>query len=436
MSTSYLNNSYSNFSRRLYGFLNKPGTVLIDSGHEPREGTILGSQIDNQMPLGPPGDWSTRGLLQIYPSHAIKFFVHGREHDSDELLSYSVTLYVLPSSDPTDAEDNSSGVNNALLSWEYISRQLLPDQPVGLHVHALGVDERIYYPNKSSGEVGMFFQVLSDAVSAVPSPEDFLKRLRWPQFADSLASPESPTGASLNPSDWLEPLGLIDYFDRNRRSFHAMVTSILDHLRERQGTAPKLEPIMAVLTSYLTQDVGLMRAFIQRDPIETISPTEREIVIRQFAEFIVHKTLETQRRPLKVFLSHVRSDSATVREMYQQLGADGFDVWLDTEALQPGQHWQSEIEKAISESDVAIVCISSNSTKGRGFMQKEIQMAFAAANTKVDGATFVIPVRLDSSRLPSSLAHHQWLDYFSKDGHENLRSVLEGRARSLDLLKV
>ena len=67
----------------------------------------------------------------------------------------------------------------------------------------------------------------------------------------------------------------------------------------------------------------------------------------------------TADRKLKVFLCHAKEDKPTVRELYKQLTSEGWlDVWLDEIKLLPGQEWDIEIEKAVEQTDVVIVCHS------------------------------------------------------------------------------
>ena len=51
----------------------------------------------------------------------------------------------------------------------------------------------------------------------------------------------------------------------------------------------------------------------------------------------------TDKRPLKVFLCHARSDAIDVRALYNHLTKDGVDAWLDKEKLLPGADWEYEI---------------------------------------------------------------------------------------------
>ena len=118
-------------------------------------------------------------------------------------------------------------------------------------------------------------------------------------------------------------------------------------------------------------------------------------------------------RKLRVFLCHASQDKPVVRELYQRLLAEKWiDPWLDEEKLLPGQDWNLEIEKAVETSDAVVVCVSSVSVAKEGYIQKELRRALRIAEEKLEGAIFVLPVRLDDCEKPRQLKDKQFLDYF------------------------
>ena len=67
-------------------------------------------------------------------------------------------------------------------------------------------------------------------------------------------------------------------------------------------------------------------------------------------------------RHLKVFISYARKDGAALAQRLQaDLGATGFDAWLDTQRLAGGTTWTSEIEHAIDTSDVLLALLTAAS---------------------------------------------------------------------------
>jgi len=136
-------------------------------------------------------------------------------------------------------------------------------------------------------------------------------------------------------------------------------------------------------------------------------------------------------RPLQVFLCHSSDDKSFVRNLYNRLEADGFDPWLDEKKLLPGQDWQLEIKKAVSNSDIVIVCLSQASINKRGYVQKEVKYALDAADEQPQGTIFLIPLKLEECEIPERLGQWQWVNYFEDNGYEKLLLSLKHRASEI-----
>jgi len=120
-------------------------------------------------------------------------------------------------------------------------------------------------------------------------------------------------------------------------------------------------------------------------------------------------------RKLRVFMCHASQDKPVVRDLCRQLRAAGWiEPWLDEEKLLPGQEWDLEIEKAVEHSDVVLVCLSSHSVDKEGYIQKELRFVLNIAETKPEGAIFVVPLRLDDCPAPRRLRIWQYVDYFPR----------------------
>lgn len=143
-----------------------------------------------------------------------------------------------------------------------------------------------------------------------------------------------------------------------------------------------------------------------------------------------HLTAYLLRRPepKQIFLCHSAADKAAVRALYHRLVSDGFLPWFDEEDLLPGATWELAIRNAVRASDFVVVCLSKTSTKGVGYVHKEIKLALDAADTRPEGEIFVIPARLESCDVPERLQHLHWVDLFSDSGYPRLTEAL-GRDR-------
>lgn len=143
-------------------------------------------------------------------------------------------------------------------------------------------------------------------------------------------------------------------------------------------------------------------------------------------------------RPLRVFLCHSSADKPAVRELYQKLRAEPWiDPWLDEEELFPGDDWDFEIEKAIRETDVIIVCLSKSSITKEGYVQREIKTALDYSDEKPVGTTYIIPIRLEECKPPERLSKWQYADYFEVQRERaflRLHVSLLKRAGSLNLI--
>lgn len=134
---------------------------------------------------------------------------------------------------------------------------------------------------------------------------------------------------------------------------------------------------------------------------------------------------------LKVFLSYASEDRETVRQLYDQLLADGFDPWLDVVKLLPGMRWNEEIEIAVEESHVVIVCLSNASVSKEGYVQKEIGAILDQAERMAERSIFVIPARLQDCELPRRLRSYQAVDLYKRGGYDMLILSLELRQDQL-----
>ena len=146
----------------------------------------------------------------------------------------------------------------------------------------------------------------------------------------------------------------------------------------------------------------------------------------------------TEPRKLRVFLCHASQDKPIVRELYQRLTAESWiDPWLDEEKLLPGQDWNLEIEKAVEAADAVIVCVSTVSVAKEGYVQKELRQVLNIALEKLEGAIFILPIRLDDCAIPRQLRDKQFIDYFPDSKHvlafERLKASLKLRKDALGI---
>ena len=143
------------------------------------------------------------------------------------------------------------------------------------------------------------------------------------------------------------------------------------------------------------------------------------------------------KRKLKVFLSHAPADEAAVRQLYDQLNAEGWiDVWLAEENVLVGHDHNLEIEKAVNESELAIVCISKSSTSQQGSVQKELRLVLEMAQNMPEGVIYIVPLKLEECEPPFLLRSLRFGNYFEGErekGYQRLLASLRARAKGLGI---
>jgi hypothetical protein len=119
-----------------------------------------------------------------------------------------------------------------------------------------------------------------------------------------------------------------------------------------------------------------------------------------------------RKKKCKVFVSYSRHDESLVKPLAGLLGVAANDaVFLDVTSIKPGQKWKSEIERAIRESTVFVLCWCCESEKSK-FIAHEIKMAMHS------GGKRLAPVLFCGTPLPRSLADRQWIDLRGRVVHD------------------
>ncbi len=136
-------------------------------------------------------------------------------------------------------------------------------------------------------------------------------------------------------------------------------------------------------------------------------------------------------KPLKIFLCHSSGDKPQVEKLYAYFLQQGADPWLDSEKLLPGQDWNLEINNALDDSDVILLCLSKKSVDKEGYVQKEVRIALDRALEMPEGRIFLIPARLEECELPRRLQSYQWVDLFAANGMDKLTKALNLRAKQV-----
>jgi hypothetical protein len=129
-------------------------------------------------------------------------------------------------------------------------------------------------------------------------------------------------------------------------------------------------------------------------------------------------TAEKQR---KTFLSYSRVNKDFAIRLAKELKSEGFNIWLDQMDIPAGARWDREVEKALRESEIFMIILTSASVDSENVMD---EIGYAIDNNKR-----FLPVLLEKCEVPFRLRRFQYVDFTDKsfdDGVESAKELLRG----------
>jgi len=128
---------------------------------------------------------------------------------------------------------------------------------------------------------------------------------------------------------------------------------------------------------------------------------------------------------LKVFISYAREDREKALHYYDLFAREGVFPWIDIKNLLPGQNWDTEISRALSEANLVVLLLSPRSVNKRGFVQREANEAIDRLRYKQPTDIYVIPLLLEPCEVPTQIAGRlQYVDLSTDGAWEQVRAAL------------
>src|SRR5215469_9191700 len=115
----------------------------------------------------------------------------------------------------------------------------------------------------------------------------------------------------------------------------------------------------------------------------------------------------------ELFISYCRHDSDAANALAGTLSKAGLSVWLDREAIQEGDAFDTQIEEAIAQTRVVIVIWSEHSVKSHWV---RAEAAYALGKHKL------LPISIDQSEPPLQFMQIQTIDFRYWDRTSNHRA--------------
>lgn len=138
--------------------------------------------------------------------------------------------------------------------------------------------------------------------------------------------------------------------------------------------------------------------------------------VRPYCPFasVTHST-DTRLSP-SIFISYSHVDIALVAPVVAVLRASRNFVYLDSDSIRPGKKWREELEAAIAKSDMVMLFWCEHS-------EASIEVGKEIVAAKERGKD-LLPLLLDSTALPPTLAEYQYIDFRAAFGKAHSPSTV------------
>jgi hypothetical protein len=128
----------------------------------------------------------------------------------------------------------------------------------------------------------------------------------------------------------------------------------------------------------------------------------------------------------QVFLSHTRKEGQLAEAVTRLLESEGCSVWYDRE-IRPGLEWETEIRKALENSDSMIAILSPHAYSS-SWVREELK--YALFEERFNNKFLPVLIGEESidgfNRLPWILTKLQFLKISPKDSHDkNAKRIIE-----------
>ena len=133
-----------------------------------------------------------------------------------------------------------------------------------------------------------------------------------------------------------------------------------------------------------------------------------------------------------VFISYIRENIDDVGRLCNELTSRSIKVWLDRQALGPGDRWKREIKKAIRDGAFFIACFSKEYHKrAKTYMNEELTLAIEQIRQLHIDRKWFIPIKLDDCEIPDidigpgeTLQDFNYVDLY-EDWDTGIQSIVE-----------
>ena len=133
-----------------------------------------------------------------------------------------------------------------------------------------------------------------------------------------------------------------------------------------------------------------------------------------------------------VFISYVRDDAPVVGYIVEILRANGIEVWLDKDSIEPGVRWKDAIRKAIKSGGLFFAIFSRAwAMRDASYANEELVLAIEGLRQRPSDRAWFVPIKIDDCEVPDrsigggeTLRDLQYIDFLDGGWRKSLFNML------------
>lgn len=172
-----------------------------------------------------------------------------------------------------------------------------------------------------------------------------------------------------------------------------------------------------------------VKTFIEADEVDFIITDEPNGLFLFPSKEIVNKTWGSNReikRTPKVFLSHSSKDKEIVDVIFNEFQKSQISAWYDKYEIEPGDSITEKINQGLDESDIGIICISSNFLNApSGWTKSELNFFIQRRMRNQDKTFIIVNFDVPHDELPPLVQDYRYIDFKEKDAIDVLINTLQ-----------
>ena len=106
---------------------------------------------------------------------------------------------------------------------------------------------------------------------------------------------------------------------------------------------------------------------------------------------------------MQLFISYSRIDKVLAQKLADDLGKQGYPIWLDVRSIPHGANWDSEVQRGLDTSDVMIVMLSPASAASQNVADEWSYF--------IERGKRILPVMISQCDVPFRLSRRQRVDF-------------------------